>query len=58
MVKVIGSTPLAQLQRIKTLLKQLYDDLEDDNNHKANCHVEIALNHLRLTEYEIEAMYE
>lgn len=54
---MIGSTPLAQLQRIKTLLKQLYDDLEDDNNHKANCHVEIALNHLRLAEYEVEAMY-
>jgi len=49
--------PLATISAIKTALKRLYDSLEDDNNHKANCHVEIALNHLRLAEYEVEAMY-
>jgi len=51
-------TPLATISTIKMALKRLYDDMEGDNNHKANCHVEIALNHLRLAEYEVEAMYD
>ncbi len=48
---------LATISAIKVALKRLYDDLEGDNNHKGNCHIEIALNHLRLAEYEVEAMY-
>lgn len=49
--------PLIYLRNVKSRLKALRRALDEDNTHRAVCHVEIALNHLRLAEYAVEGIY-